>query len=56
MDTITLYPFICFYKGKQIDVMAETSYKAQQSAAVWFKAKKAYDITVMRADIVHTAT
>ena len=39
MDNITLYPFICFYKGKQIDVMAETSYKAQQSAAVWFKAK-----------------
>lgn len=56
MDTITLYPFVCFYKGKKIDIMAETSYKAQQSAAVWFKAKKAYDITVMRADVTHTAT
>jgi hypothetical protein len=55
-NTITLYPFICFYKGKQIDVMAETSYKAQQSAAIWFKAKKAYDITVMRADIIHVTT
>ena len=51
-----LYAFECFFKGKRTTVFAETTYKAQQSAAIFFKAKKAYDITVMRADIVHATT
>ena len=36
-----------FYKGKSIDVYAETSHKAQQEAARIFKAKKEYQVTVI---------
>ena len=36
-----------FYKGKSIDVRAESSYKAQQAAAKTFRAKKEYDVTVV---------
>lgn len=36
-----------FYKGKQIELTAATSYAAQQAAAKQFKAKKSYDVTVV---------
>lgn len=36
-----------FYRGKSIEVYAETSFKAQELAAKQFKAKKSYDVTVM---------
>lgn len=36
-----------FYKGKQIEVYAESSYQAQLKAAETFKAKKSYDVTVV---------
>ena len=36
-----------FYKGKQIEVKADTSYQAQQIAAKQFKAKKEYEVTVV---------
>lgn len=36
-----------FYKGKTCEVYADTSYAAQQEAAKKFKAKKAYEVTVM---------
>ena len=36
-----------FYKGKSIEVYAETSYKAQELAAKQFKAKKSWEVTVM---------
>lgn len=49
-----MFPFIAFYKGKQMTVEASTSYEAQQKAAKAFKARKAYDVTVMRADVVHS--
>lgn len=49
-----MFQFICFFKGKKTLILAETSYKAQLAAAVYFKAKKSYDITVMRADIEHS--
>ena len=52
-----MFSFIAFYKGKKMTVEASTSYEAQQKAAKEFKARKAYDVTVMRADIEHsTAT
>ena len=35
-----------FYRGKSIDVYAETSYAAQQLAAKQFKAKKSYEVDV----------
>ena len=46
-----------FYRGKEIEVQAETSYNAQQAAAKIFKAKKAYDVTVVLCDVpVSTAS
>lgn len=35
-----------FYKGKQLDVYAETSLAAQTEAAKQFKARKSYEVTV----------
>lgn len=39
--------YVAFYKGKKIDVKADTSYAAQQTAAQHFKAKKSYDVNVV---------
>ena len=36
-----------FYKGKQMQVEAKTSYEAQELAATYFKAKKSYEVTVV---------
>lgn len=49
-----------FYRGKQIEVHAETSFKAQEIAAKKFKARKSYDVTVMLCEkdgeqVTHTA-
>jgi hypothetical protein len=35
-----------FYKGKSIEVTADTAYRAQLEAAKQFKAKHSYDVTV----------
>jgi hypothetical protein len=50
-----------FYKGKALDIYADTTYQAQQLAAQQFKAKKSYEVTVMLCEIdgktyTHTAT
>lgn len=42
--------YICFYRGKQIEVYAATSLEAQQKAACLLKAKKAYEVTAMLAE------
>lgn len=47
-------PYIAFYKGKQLQVEAASSYEAQQKAAKLFKAKKSYEVTVMLADVTHS--
>lgn len=39
-----------FYKGRSIQVEAQTSYEAQQKAATLFRAKKSYDVTVVLCD------
>ena len=36
-----------FYKGREIEVVANTSYEAQKLAALKFKAKKSYEVTVI---------
>ena len=36
-----------FYKGKEIEVYAKTSYSAQCIAAAKFNVKKSYNITVV---------
>lgn len=53
--------YLAFYRGKQIEVHATTSYEAQQKAASVFKARKAYEVTVMLAEkdgqqVTHTPT
>lgn len=40
-----------FYRGKSMEVMAETSYKAQQIAAEKFKAKKRHEVTIMLCEL-----
>jgi len=47
-------PYIAFYKGKQKEVWASSSYAAQEIAAQAFKAKKSYEVTVMLADVEHS--
>lgn len=42
--------YVCFYRGKRIEVHAETTFEAQQKAAAQFKARKSYEVTVMLAE------
>jgi hypothetical protein len=42
--------YVCFYKGKRVEVYAKTSYEAQQKAAAILKVKKSYEITVVLAE------
>lgn len=42
--------YVCFYKGKKVEVYAETSFVAQQKAATLLKAKRAYEVTVVLAE------
>jgi hypothetical protein len=42
--------YICFYRGRKIEVTADTSLQAQTKAAAQFKARKAYEVTVMLAE------
>lgn len=51
--------YIAFYKGKTIEVYANTSYEAQQKAAAELKAKKTYEVAVVLAtrgdeQVIHT--
>lgn len=39
--------YLAFYRGKQLEVKAETSFAAQQLAAKSFKAKKSFEVNVM---------
>ena len=47
--------YIAFYKRQRIEVNAATTYEAQQIAARKFGAKKAYEVTVMLAEIAGEA-
>jgi len=42
----TLNSYKCYYKNKVVDIYAETALKAQQAAAIHFKAKKPHNISV----------
>lgn len=55
-----MFTYICFYRGKEIEVQALRTYDAQKIAAEKFKAKKAYEVTVMLAakndtPVIHVA-
>ena len=46
-------PYIAFYRGRQLQVEAGSSYEAQLIASKLFKARKSYEVTVMLADVEH---
>lgn len=39
--------YICFYRGKSVEVETDTSYQAQTLAAQYFKAKRQHEVHVM---------
>jgi hypothetical protein len=39
--------YMAFYRGKQIEVYAATTYEAQRKAAELFKARKAHEVSVL---------
>lgn len=41
----------CFYKGKTVEVYAETSREAQMKAAIALKAKKHYEVTAVLCEM-----
>jgi hypothetical protein len=43
--------YIALYKGKQIEVYANTSYEAQKLASTKFKAKKSYEVSVYLCEL-----
>lgn len=46
----TLNGYVCFYRSKQTEVYASTSYEAQTKAAAYFKARKQYEVSVHLAE------
>lgn len=42
--------YICYYKGKQFEVYADTTFEAQKKCAIENKIKKSYEISVMLAE------
>lgn len=50
-----------FYRNKTIEVYADTSFEAQTKAALLFKAKKSWEVSVVLCElggeqVVHTAS
>ena len=43
--------YIAFYRGKQVEVRADTSLEAQRLAAHYWRVKKSFDVTVVLAEI-----
>jgi hypothetical protein len=50
-DTKGKNGYVAFYKGKRIEVYADTMYEAQLKAAKIFNAKKSYDVNVVLAEV-----
>lgn len=42
--------YVCFYRGKRVEVYADSSYAAQQKAAALLKAKRTWDVAVVLAE------
>ena len=42
--------YVCFYRGKRIEIYAATSCEAQERAAAQFKARKSYEVSVVLAE------
>lgn len=43
--------YICYYKGKQVEVYASSTYEAQQKASALLRAKKSYEVSVYLAEL-----
>jgi hypothetical protein len=43
--------YICFWRGKQVEVAARTSLDAQNEAALRMKVKRPYEITTMLVEL-----
>jgi hypothetical protein len=43
--------YVAFYKGKRVEVYADTMYGAQKTAAQYFKAKREFDVNVVLAEV-----
>ena len=48
--------YVAFYKGRECEVFAASSYAAQLKAATHFKARKSYDVAVVVAERPDGAT
>lgn len=42
--------YVCFYKGKRIEVFADSIFAAQQQGAFLLKAKRIYEVAVCLAE------
>lgn len=57
-----MYTYVAFYKNQQREVQANTALEARDIAATLFKAKRAYEVSVVVAarpdgtPVVHTPT
>lgn len=56
-----MYGYICIYRGKRVEIWADTIYGAQLAGAKHFKAKKSYEVhTVLcetpKGSVIHTIT
>lgn len=43
--------YVCFYKGKRLEVYADTLLQARNKAQEVFKAKHGYEINIMLAEL-----
>ena len=43
--------YVAFYKGKRIEVYADTIYQAQKTASEYFKTKKGWEVNVVLAEV-----
>ena len=46
-----MHTYECFYKTRRTTILALSSYAAQQSAAIYFKTRKGYEITVVLVEL-----
>lgn len=55
-----MYTYVAFYKNQQREVQANTSLEARDMAAALFKAKRAYEVSIVLAarpdgtPVIHT--
>jgi hypothetical protein len=56
LPPIVLNGYVCFYRGRRLEVRAATSLSARDEAAKLFKARKAFEVTAVLAERADGAT